>query len=98
MNQERLLSILIAPRISEKSTLVSELSRQYVFKVLPQAKKPDIKKAVELIFNVEVDSVQTLNVRGKGKIFRGRGGCRAFWKKAYVKLKEGHEIDVMSGQ
>jgi large subunit ribosomal protein L23 len=98
MNEERLLKILIAPRISEKSTLASELGRQYVFKVIPSAKKPDIKQAVELIFKVVVDSVRTINVRGKGKAFRGRFGSRPSWKKAYVKLKEGHEIDVMGGQ
>ncbi len=98
MNQDRILKILIAPQISEKSTMVAELNRQYVFKVLSDAKKPEIKKAVEIMFSVEVDSVQTINVRGKGKIFRGRSGHRSFWKKAYVKLKKGHEIDVMGGQ
>lgn len=98
MNKERLLKVLVEPKISEKSTRLAESARQYVFKVLMDAKKPEIKKAVELMFDVKVESVQTINVRGKTKGFGGRYGTRPFWKKAYVRLAEGQELDVISAQ
>lgn len=98
MNQERLMKILLAPRISEKTTLLAETDGQYTFRVLPDASKTEIKKAVELLFDVKVEQVQTINVRGKAKMFRGTPGARRSWKKAYVKLSEGHEIDFVGGQ
>lgn len=92
MNEARLLQVLRKPRLSEKATHIGELHRQYVFEVLPEANKQEIKQAVELIFKVEVNSVQVLNVKGKRKAFGRIRGKRADWKKAYVGLKEGHEI------
>jgi large subunit ribosomal protein L23 len=95
MNQEKLMNLLLAPRITEKSTLVGEKYRQYVFKVLKTATKPQIRQAVELMFKVEVDSVQVSNVKGKRKAFKQTLGKRSDWKKAYVKLKPGFDINFM---
>lgn len=95
MNQLRLATILQLPHVTEKSTLVGEQSNQYVFKVLSNANKKEIKAAVEKMFTVEVLNVQTLNVKGKQKRFGANMGKRKNWKKAYVKLKSGHEIDFM---
>lgn len=95
MNQLRLATILQLPHVTEKSTLVGEQSNQYVFKVLSNANKKEIKAAVEKMFTVEVLKVQTLNVKGKQKRFGANMGKRKNWKKAYVKLKSGHEIDFM---
>lgn len=93
MNQTDLMKILQAPVISEKSTQLADNERRYAFKVEKKATKGQIKRAVELMFNVEVDSVQTLNVKGKKKRFGRILGKRPDWKKAYVKLKPGHDID-----
>jgi len=98
MKQERLMNILLEPRVTEKSTLVSDKNRQFVFKVTRNATKPDIKQAVELLFEVEVESVQVSNVNGKRKLFGRRPGKRSDWKKAYVKLKPGFDIDFMGAQ
>jgi len=95
MNQEKLMNLLLAPRITEKSTMVGEKYRQYVFKVLKTATKPQIRQAVELMFKVEVDSVQISNVKGKRKAFKQTMGKRSDWKKAYVKLKPGFDINFM---
>jgi large subunit ribosomal protein L23 len=95
MNQEKLMNLLLAPRVTEKSTLVGEKHRQYVFKVMKNATKPQIRKAVELMFKVEVESVQVSNVKGKQKSFKQSLGSRSDWKKAYVKLKPGFDIDFM---
>lgn len=95
MNQEKLMNTLIAPRITEKSTLIGEKYNQYVFKVIKDASKQQIKQAVELMFKVEVDSVQVSNVKGKQKTFKQTAGKRSDWKKAYVKLKPGFDIDFM---
>jgi len=98
MNQERLLKVLLGPLVSEKSTRLAEQSQQFVFKVLPDATKPEIKKAVEMLFDVNVKAVRVLNVKGKSKRF-GRGlGRRSDWKKAYVRLQEGQEIDLMGAE
>lgn len=97
MNQERLLQVLVEPRITEKSARVQELHRQYMFKVLRDASKPEIKAAVEQLFKVEVESVTTSIVRPKVRRFRSRVGFHNAWKKAFVKLKEGHEIDFAVG-
>jgi len=95
MNQERLMKVLIAPIVSEKSTRVADSNRQFVFKVVKDASKPDVRKAVELMFDVKVDGVQIANVRGKTKRFGQSFGKRSDWKKAYVTLAEGHDIDFM---
>lgn len=98
MNRERLLKILLSPHVSEKSTVVGERHNQYVFRVALDATKPEIKKAVETLFEVEVDAVRVLNVKGKRKSFGVIQGRRPDWKKAYVTLKEGHEIDFLGGE
>lgn len=98
MNQERLLKVLLGPLVSEKSSRLTEQSQQFVFKVLPDATKLEVKKAVESLFNVNVQSVQVVNVKGKVKRF-GRGlGRRNDWKKAYVRLQEGQEIDLVGAE
>jgi len=94
MKQQELVRILLAPVISEKSTLLSEQERKFVFKVKKNASKKNIKQAVELMFEVEVDYVHVLNVKGKTKRFGRFIGSRSDWKKAYVKLKSGFNIDL----
>ncbi len=96
MKQERLMKVLLAPHVSEKSTLAAELSNQVVFKVIPGATKLEIKKAVELLFEVKVEGVQVLNVKGKSKRTGRTEGRRNHWRKAYVSLAEGHEIDFLA--
>ncbi len=98
MSQDRLMGVLLAPHISEKGTRVADAHRQVVFKVRPDARKPEIKKAVELCFGVEVDQVRVMNVKGKRKTFGRVPGRRSSWKKAYVSLKPGHDIDFMGGE
>ena len=93
INKSNLAAVLQAPVISEKSTVAAEANRQFVFKVKKQASKLQVKNAVEMMFEVEVDSVRVLNVKGKQKRFGRTMGKRSDWKKAYVKLKEGHDID-----
>ncbi len=93
LNKYRLASVLQAPIISEKSTIAAEKDKRFVFKVQKVATKKQVKDAVEIMFNVEVDSVQVLNVKGKQKRFGRALGQRSDWKKAYVKLKPGHDID-----
>ena len=96
IEQGKLANILLAPIVSEKSTNAAENSNQFVFKVQKVATKLEVKKAVELMFDVEVDAVQVLNVKGKVKRFGRTLGKRSDWKKAYVKLKAGHDIDFAS--
>jgi large subunit ribosomal protein L23 len=93
MNQERILQVLLAPHISEKSTLVADANGQHVFKVLPTASKIEIKQAVEQLFEVKVAQVRVMNVKGKTKRFGQREGKRSDWRKAYVTLAEGQDID-----
>ena len=95
MNQERLLKILLAPHVSEKSNRAAEQHNQVVFKVLRDATKPEIKAAVETLFKVKVKDVTVVNVKGKRKRFGAVYGQRSDWKKAYVSLEAGHEIDFM---
>ncbi len=95
MNKERLMNVLLEPRITEKSSLLGDKYNQFVFKVAKNASKPEIKQAVELMFEVEVDSVQVNNVKGKNKSYKNTSGRRSDWKKAYVKLKPGSNIDFM---
>jgi len=98
MSQERIMKVLLAPHVSEKTTRAADTANQVVFKVLPDATKPEIKKAVELLFEVKVESVQTANSKGKLKRFGQSIGRRKNWKKAYVKLAEGQDIDFMGGE
>ena len=98
MNQERLLQVLVEPKLSEKAARVADKYRQYVFRVLNDATKPDIKAAVEQLFKVEVQAVTTAMVHGHARNFRGRTGQRAGWKKAFVKLKDGFELNFVGGE
>ncbi|MFZ1899140.1 MAG: 50S ribosomal protein L23 [Azonexus sp.] len=97
MNQERLMQVLLAPQISEKATYVADKHEQVVFRVATDATKPEIKAAVELLFKVEVEGVQVANVKGKVKRFKGATGRRKGWKKAFVSLKPGQEINFVEG-
>jgi len=96
VNEQKIMKVLLEPKVTEKSSMVGELNNQYVFKVTKNATKPEIKKAVELMFDgVKVESVQVTNVKGKRKIFKRLSGQRANWKKAYIRLKPGFDIDFM---
>ncbi len=97
-SQERLMQVLLAPQISEKATFVAEKNEQVIFRVSPCATKPEIKAAVELLFKVEVKSVQIANVKGKQKRFGRIIGRRKGWKKAFVALKPGQEINFAAGE
>ncbi len=93
MNTQRLTNIIVSPRVSEKATTRADIDNQHVFSVLKDATKPEVKKAVELMFDVKVKSVRLMNVQGKltrvGRTF----GKRKDWKKAYVRLQEGFDIN-----
>jgi len=97
MNRERLMQVLLSPIISEKANIAAEASAQYAFRVAPDADKREIGRAVELMFDVKVDRVQVINVKGKRKRFRQRMGKRSGWRKAYVRLQPGHDIDFGGG-
>ncbi len=97
MSRERLMNILLAPHVSEKSATASEKSNQYVFRVRSDATKPEIKAAVELMFEVKVDDVNVLNRVGKARKFRNVTGQRKGFKKAYVRLVSGQSIDFAGG-
>ncbi len=97
-NNERLMLVLLAPQISEKSTFVGEKNNQYVFRVLPDATKPEIKAAIELMFKKKVRSVQVANVKGKEKRSGRTVGRRRNWKKAYVCLMPGEEITYQGAE
>jgi large subunit ribosomal protein L23 len=96
-NQERLLQVLLAPQISEKATYVADKNEQVIFIVAPDATKPEIKAAVELLFKVEVESVQMANTKGKIKRFGRTLGRRSDVRKAFVSLKPGQEINFAEG-
>jgi large subunit ribosomal protein L23 len=98
VSQERLLQVLLAPVVSEKSTYVADKHEQVIFRVASNASKPEIKAAVELLFKVQVDSVQVMNVKGKIKRFGRSLGQRRNWKKAYICLKPGQEINFAAGE
>ena len=98
MNQERIFNILKAPHISEKATLLADSSNQFVFKVAKDATKAEIKAAVEQVWEVKVKSVSTLVVKGKSKRFGRSMGRRSDWKKAYVSLQEGFDIDFLGAE
>ncbi len=97
VNEEKLFQVILAPHISEKSTRLADKNRQMVFEVRPDATKPVIKLAVEKMFNVQVESVTVTNVRGKRKGGRN-AGRRQDWKKAYVSLKPGQDINFVGQQ
>lgn len=96
--QERLMKILLAPQISEKATFVAEKNEQVIFRVSPDATKPEIKAAVEMMFNVTVDGVRVANVKGKVKRMGRLVGRRNDWKKAYVCLAAGQEINFAASE
>jgi large subunit ribosomal protein L23 len=97
-DHSRLMQVLIAPQISEKSTFVGEKNNQWVFRVSPDATKPEIRAAVEMMFKVQVQGVQTSNAKGKESRRAGRPvGRRRSWKKAFVSLKKGQEISFAPG-
>lgn len=93
MNQERIFQVLLGPVVSEKAANVAEAGNQVVFKVCRDADKREIKAAVQKLFNVQVEDVRTVNVKGKNKRTRYGVGHQSDWKKAYVRLAQGHEID-----
>ena len=97
MSDLKYLSVIRAPRVSEKTARLQEVSNQYVFEVAKTATKADVKSAVEQLFNVKVEAVNVLNVKGKIKSFRSREGRRGDWRKAYVRLAEGQTIDLGVG-
>lgn len=97
MSQERLMKVLLGPVISEKSTLAADNDGQYVFRVATDATKQEIGRAVELLFEVQVENVRVLNVKGKRKRLGARSGRRSDWRKAYVRLKPGQDIDFGGG-
>ena len=95
MNRERMYQVLLAPHVSEKTAIAGDENNQYAFKVARDATKAEIKSAVEEIFDVVVTDLQVLNVKGKVKgAARGRPRKRPNWRKAYVRLREGDEIDL----
>ena len=98
MKNERLLKVLLYPHVSEKSAGMAEANGQYIFKVVSDATKVEVKQAVEHLFDVKVASVNVLNVKGKRKMFKGRVGVRNGTRKAIVRLMSGQEIDFVSGE
>ncbi|HSW70703.1 MAG TPA: 50S ribosomal protein L23 [Gammaproteobacteria bacterium] len=94
MSAERLLEIIIAPHISEKTSRATEKHQVYTFKVAVNAAKPEIKQAIEKLFNTKVEAVRTVTVKPKTRRFRGVEGSKKKWKKAYVTLAEGQKIDL----
>ena len=95
-NAVNVFEVLRAPRVSEKTARLQEVSNQYVFEIAKTATKADVKAAVEQIFSVNVKAVNVVNVKGKTKSFKFRQGRRGDWRKAYVTLAEGQSIDVMT--
>jgi large subunit ribosomal protein L23 len=95
---DRLMNVVLAPVVSEKSTMVADKNRQYVFRVADRATKPEIKAAIELMFKTKVEDVTVLNVRGKERRFGRFTGRRRNWKKAYVRLAAGQEINFAAAE
>ena len=96
-HQERLMTVIRGPHLSEKAHIAAE-NNQIVFKVRPDATKSEIRQAVELLFEVDVADVTVVNVKGKAKRFGATRGQRSNWKKAYVKLAEGGQLDFLGGE
>jgi large subunit ribosomal protein L23 len=95
MNQERIMNVLLAPHVSEKATMVGEKLNQVIFKVVTNATTTEIKQAVETLFEVKVKDVRTVNVNGKKRNFRQKPGQRKSWKKAYISLAEGQDLNFL---
>ena len=98
LHDERLMTILVGPHVSEKASIIAEKNNQICFKVRRDSTIKEIAQAVEMMFEVEVEKVQVSNVRGKVKRFGQTVGKRADWKKAYVTLAEGHDIDFLGAE
>ena len=98
MNQERLLKMLLSPHVTNKTYEVAERSSYVVFKVVTDATKKEIKKAVEMLFEVQVEDVKTVNVKGKSRRFGRIEGRTKDWKKAYIRLAEGHNINFIGSE
>jgi large subunit ribosomal protein L23 len=99
VNPERKYQVIVGPHVSEKASGLAELSKkQIVFKVLPTATKNEIKEAVEFLFKVKVDSVHVLNVKPQKKMFGRVAGTRKAWKKAYVSLQSGFDINFSTAE
>ena len=98
MSNERTYQVLLGAHISEKATVVADAGNQFVFRVAGDATKREVRKAVESLFKVKVKSVRTLNVKGKTKNFGRTVGKRNDWKKAYVALEAGHDIDFLAAE
>ena len=98
MKEERLLQVILAPVISEKATMLADKREQVIFRVTTTATKPEVKAAVELLFKVQVKAVNLLNVKGKSKRFGRFNGSRAGWKKAFVCLQPGQELNFAAGE
>ena len=98
MNRERLYQILLSPHVSEKSTLAADAENRFVFKVASDASKPEIKEAVESLFEVKVTDISVMNIKGKRKRHGARMGRRSDWRKACVRLAEGQDINFLSGE
>ena len=96
MNKARIFQVLLAPHVSEKATTVADKANQFVFRVAGDADKREIKAAVEALFSVKVSGVRTANVKGKSKVFGRMQGKRSDWKKAYVSLEAGQDIDFLA--
>ena len=93
MNEERMYKVILGAHISEKATVIADESNQVTLKVAPDATRPEIRQAVEKIYNVKVENVTVLNVKGKVKRNMRGTSRKPSWKKAYVRLAEGHDID-----
>ena len=98
MNQERLMNILVSPHVSEKATNAAEKANQIVFRVANTATKKEIKGAIEMLFEVNVENVQVANVKGKTKRTQNGIGRRNNWKKAYIRLQEGQDINFIGAE
>ena len=96
MSSEKILQVLLAPVVSEKSARLQELNNQYTFEVAKGATKAEVKAAVEELFDVKVEAVNVVNTKGKTKSFRFKQGRRSDTRKAYVRLADGQNIDVMA--
>jgi large subunit ribosomal protein L23 len=98
MNEERMLKIILGPHMSEKAAIAADKRREYVFEVLSDATKPEVKIAVEQLFKTQVESVRILNVKSKPRRYGQVEGSSKKWKKAYVTLQKGQEISFAGGQ
>ena len=98
MSKNRLYKVLLSPRVTEKTTLIGEGSNQYVFRVIDALSYVGARGVIEMLFDVNVEAVRIVNVKGKTKAFRMRPGKRSDWKKAYVRVQEGQVIDFLGGE